>query len=148
MRRKKITRLCTVVAVALGTVGAAASMASATKPDPEHKVTICHATASETNPYVVITVDIASIVGDAGHGHSGVNIGDIIPPFNMDGYLYAGHNWDAEHAAIYNNGCCNLSTGGSGSTTTTSGAPAWWGSTTTTSGAAVSGSTATGPFNA
>jgi len=158
MRRKKITRLCTVVAVAVGTVGAGASMASATKPDPEHTVTICHATASETNPYVVITVDIASIVGDAGHGHSGVNVGDIIPPFNIDGYVYPGNNWDDEHAAIYNNGCCNLATGDSGNTTTTSGAAvsgsttttsgAVSGSTTTTSGAPVSGSTTTQPFNA
>jgi hypothetical protein len=86
-----------VLLMALGAVGASANVASATKPDPAHKVTICHATASATNPYVVITVDIASIVGDAGHGKSGVNAGDIIPPFTMDGYSYAGHNWDAAH---------------------------------------------------
>ena len=80
-----------VVMVAAGTIGGTASMASATKGDPEHKVTICHATASKTNPYVMITVDVASIVGDSGHGSSGVNEGDIIPAFNIAGYSYAGH---------------------------------------------------------
>ena len=94
---RKTMRGAVVLAMALGTVGMTASLASATKPDPEHKVTICHATASATNPYVVITVDVASIVGDSGHGSSGVNEGDVIPPFAMDGYVYAGHNWDAAH---------------------------------------------------
>jgi hypothetical protein len=94
---RKSTRCAAVLLMAFGVLGASASMASATKPDPDHKVTICHATASATNPYVVITVDVASIVGDSGHGNSGVNEGDIIPPFTMDGYVYYGHNWDAEH---------------------------------------------------
>ena len=53
---------------------------------PPKKVTLGHATASATNPYVQITVDIESIVGDAGHGHSGVNVGDIIPPIPSAGY--------------------------------------------------------------
>jgi hypothetical protein len=78
--------------VVAGTIGSSASMASATKGDPEHKVTICHATASRTNPYVMITVDVASIVGDSGHGRSGVNEGDIIPAFNIAGYSYPGNN--------------------------------------------------------
>lgn len=95
--RRMTASLGVVAALALGSVGMSASAASATKPDPLHKVTICHATASKTNPYVVITVDIASIVGDSGHGNSGVNEGDIIPPFTMDGYVYLGHNWDTQH---------------------------------------------------
>jgi hypothetical protein len=85
-------RVFAAVAVAAGTIGGTASMASATKGDPAHKVQICHATASKTNPYVMITVDVASIVGDSGHGNSGVNEGDIIPAFNIAGYSYAGHN--------------------------------------------------------
>ena len=75
-----------------GMIGATASMASATEGDPDHTVTICHATASKTNAYVMITVDVASIVGDSGHGNSGINEGDIIPAFTMDGYTYPGHN--------------------------------------------------------
>jgi hypothetical protein len=37
-----------------------AAVASATPP-PDHKVGICHRTASMTNPYVFIEVDIASL---------------------------------------------------------------------------------------
>lgn len=33
----------------------------ATKPNPEHKAGICHRTASDTNPYVFIEVDVASL---------------------------------------------------------------------------------------
>ena len=105
--------------VAAGAVGACASIAAATKPDPGHKITICHATASASNPYVAITVDIASIGVDSGHGRSGVNAGDIIPKFDIDGYSYAGNNWDADHQAILDNGC-NAGTGGSTSSTSTS----------------------------
>jgi len=98
-------------------------VASATKPDPADKVTICHATASESNPYVEISVDVASIVGDSGHGNSGVNAGDIIPPFSIDGNVYAGNNWDADHQAIFDDGCnvaaASTSTTSSPSTSTT-----------------------------
>ena len=118
--RRMVTRAGAVAVVALGTVGACASLASATKPDPSHKVTICHATASESNPYVTITVDIASIVGDSGHGHSGVNAGDIIPAFDIDGISYAGNNLDAAHQAILDNGCNVPSSTTSSSSTSTS----------------------------
>lgn len=40
----------------------------ATPPDPGHKVTICHRTNSDTNPYVMETVDIAS-TGHLQGGH-------------------------------------------------------------------------------
>jgi hypothetical protein len=89
--RTKAVALAIMVA---GTISAGAPMASATKGDPEHRVTICHATASNTNPYVTITVDVASIVGDSGHGSSGVNEGDIIPAFAIAGSSYPGHNLD------------------------------------------------------
>ena len=99
--RRFTTRAIAVGVVTFGSVGACASVASAAKSDPQ-KVTICHATASATNPYVQITVDIASVVGDAGHGHNGVNLGDIIPPIPTAGY--AGNNWDTG-AATWLNGC-------------------------------------------
>lgn len=58
--------------IALLGVGALSmTEATATQPNPDHKVTICHRTDSNTNPYVIITVDIAST-----------------------GYLKAGHNGD------------------------------------------------------
>jgi hypothetical protein len=103
--RRMATRAAAVAMVAAGAVGACASIAAATKPDPTHKITICHATASASNPYVAITVDIASIGLDSGHGRSGVNAGDIIPKFDIDGYSYPGNNWDADHQAILDNGC-------------------------------------------
>ena len=99
MRRNRLARIFTATVVAVGMVGASASMASATSGDP-HKVTICHATASRSNPYVVITVDVASIGDTSGHGRSGVNAGDIIPPFDIAGVQYAGNNWDAAHAPV------------------------------------------------
>ena len=89
----------------------------ATEGDP-HKETICHRTNSETNPYVIITVDYAAIdsVGNNDHmHHTGDNIvwypgakadgkkwGDIIPP--VEG-VTAGLNWSVEGQAIWNNGC-------------------------------------------
>ncbi len=69
--RRFTARAIAVGLVVFGPVGACASVASAAKSGPQ-TVTICHATATETNPYVQITVDIATIVGHAGHGHSGV----------------------------------------------------------------------------
>jgi hypothetical protein len=100
----------------------------ATKPDPLHKVTICHRTDSEKNPYVQITVDEASVDGNAGNDkgkgdhlleHTGLvwagpstpkepKWGDIIPPFYSDGSTPTGYpslNWNAAGQAIFDNGC-------------------------------------------
>lgn len=93
--------------------------AFATKSD---KITICHATNSHTNPYVVNTVNSSSITelnnphNKNGHGtHDGAiwyagiadhSWGDIIPAFESpDGHKYAGKNWDSKGQAIYKKGC-------------------------------------------
>ena len=106
-------------ALIVGAAIAAPSAALATKPAPDHKVTICHRTNSDTNPYVVITVDIAS-AGHLKHGHDTehegpiwnptlkdqhIEWGDIIPPYQYLDFSYPGQNWDAEGQAIYANGC-------------------------------------------
>jgi hypothetical protein len=79
------------------------------------KVTICHRTNSNTNPYVQITPDVAGVL-DGHADHTGpvwdptlkaqhVKWGDIIPPFDYDGGSYPGMNWDVAGQAIYDNGC-------------------------------------------
>jgi hypothetical protein len=94
-------------------LGGFASTANAAPPDT---VTICHATDSNTHPYV--TEHPAKDGGDI-DGHSthtgpiwdatlkaqGIQWGDIIPPFDFEGGSYPGLNWDAAGQAIYNNGC-------------------------------------------
>lgn len=54
-----------------------------TAPNPEHKVTICHATPPDTaaQGYVSITVDVAS-VGYQHSGHQDQHDADIIPPYS------------------------------------------------------------------
>lgn len=107
--------------VVTGMVGGATLVPAvfATPPAPDHKVTICHRTNSNTNPYVVITVDIAS----AGHLHGGhdtqhlgpvwdptlkarkIEWGDIIPPYAYGAFRYPGLNWTSQGQAIWANDC-------------------------------------------
>lgn len=143
--------------------------AYATKPDPEHKVTLCHSTASRTNPYVVITVDIASVLQEGHDGHTGpifspslpqhADWGDIIPPFDQGpGQAYPGKNWTAEGQAILENGCelpgptttttAPTSTTAGPTTTTAPSTTTTGGPTTTTAGPTTTtapGSTTTAP---
>jgi hypothetical protein len=55
-------------------------------PPPGHKVTICHGTASETNPYVLITIDEHALGAHFGHdgegGHGLQNAPDVYPDAN------------------------------------------------------------------
>ncbi|MFZ2024984.1 MAG: SdrD B-like domain-containing protein [Microgenomates group bacterium] len=79
----------------------------------EKKVTICHASDSQTNPYIEQKPNKSADV--SGHdGHNGViwypgiadhAWGDIIPPFYYVGGQYLGQNWDTAGQAIWNNGC-------------------------------------------
>jgi hypothetical protein len=77
--------------------------ADATPSNPQHKVTLCHATASYSNPYTVIEVDVASVQFEGHDGHNGPIFfpeipkdeqwGDVIPAFEYgDGMHYAGKN--------------------------------------------------------
>lgn len=83
---------------------------SASAMTQEQTVTICHATASESNPYIV---NHPAADGDvSGHdSHEGGVFpddpwGDIIPPFDYgDGQHYEGKNWTAAGQAIWENEC-------------------------------------------
>lgn len=67
-----------------------------------HKITICHATGSEKNPYVVVTIDLHGLNGHANANHQLTE--DIIPP-NSGKVLPGGQNWTNAGKAIHNNGC-------------------------------------------
>jgi hypothetical protein len=122
-RRAGISLIAT--AVVAGTMLMAGAVPASATPPPDHKVTICHATNSVTNPYVVITVDIASSgYVKAGHdGHTGdipTSIadvqtmkdnheawGDVIPAYHYDptNFDYPGLNWTQAGMDLLANGC-------------------------------------------
>jgi len=69
------------------------------------KVTICHTTGSQQNPYQKLTVDEDAVdgLGQGDHNSDGHQNGkDIIPPGPWDA---DGRNWDTQGQAIYNNDC-------------------------------------------
>ena len=106
--------------VALGVVGAAAvcgvMLVSSTAGAEAHKVTLCHATDSVTNPYVSITVDYHSIEHKGHGGHEGPvyfpgiegKWGDVIPSYDFgDGHAYPGMNL-ADGQALLDSGCTTV----------------------------------------
>jgi hypothetical protein len=157
------TRAAGLGAIALGgllvLLGLAPAAANATQPNPDHKVTLCHRTDSYSNPYVRITVDVASVLHNGHDGHNGPVFfpaipkhekwGDIIPPFDFGpGESYAGKNWTPAGIAVFDNGCAIPSSPTTSTSTATSStipsttttvlatsttAPRGGGSTTTTS---------------
>jgi hypothetical protein len=63
--------------------------------------TICHATGSSSNPFVMISPDVSGVF----HGHLGhQDARDIVPPFTYNGQTYS-QNWDSAGQAIFNAGC-------------------------------------------
>lgn len=65
------------------------------------KIELCHATSSQSNPYVSIEVSINSVDLN-GHDSHGA---DIIPPFSRPGPDYPGKNWNQAGQAIWHNEC-------------------------------------------
>ena len=66
-RARAAALIAAVPLVALSVFGVATS-ATASQPSNDHKVTYCHATHSETNPYVIITTDkVAVLMANQNH---------------------------------------------------------------------------------
>jgi len=113
MRRRALAALAAAI-LALSGVYAATVLAGGSKPaigtitttnNAHNKVTICHATGSKTNPYVVITPDASGVI-DGHYAHQDHR--DIIPAFDYVGkdkvvHHFPGQNWTAEGQAIFNN---------------------------------------------
>ena len=103
------------MSIALAVVAISVVSASAGEEPPNQKVTLCHSTSANDNPYVEITVDenaIANVIlGQNGHAtHTGgifpePGWGDIIPAFNIPPNSFNGLNNTAEGLAILANGC-------------------------------------------
>lgn len=90
----------TTAATALAVVAALAAPAMGAN-GAAGQITICHATSSAKNPFVVIHPASAGVA--MGHvGHQGDR--DVIPPFTYRGTSYS-QNWDAAGQAIHANGC-------------------------------------------
>ena len=70
--------------------------------DNDKKITICHATGSEKNPYVSVTISLNGLNGHANPNHQ--HSEDIIPP-NSGKVIPYGQNWDDKGQATYNNNC-------------------------------------------
>jgi len=129
MVKNKITSIAAgAAATVLMAAAPAASVLAESNSNAHNKVTICHATGSQSNPFVVITPNANGVV--SGHmAHQDQR--DIIPPFDYNDHgttkHFTGQNFDANGQAIFNNGCKVASTtpggGGGGGTTTTTTTP-------------------------
>lgn len=93
-------RRLTAVGALVGVIGMGALTTASASPN---RVTICHATGSSSNPYVLITVNENAVREGRGHNRDGHQRGeDIIPPGSYDP---DGRNWTAEGQVIYRDGC-------------------------------------------
>lgn len=123
-RGRTLRNVAIVGALVTLSTGGAVVLSNSAFSDPANgqKLTICHATRSNNNPYVQITPSINATGLHGGHiNHTGPiwdptikagggSWGDIIPPFTYQPKAgppvnYPGLNWTAEGQAIYNNGC-------------------------------------------
>lgn len=96
--------LAALAVTGLATLGASvAAIASPTESSGGGEmITICHATGSTTNPFVVITIALNGLNGHANENHQLSE--DIIPP-NSGTIAPDGQNWTADGRATFNNGC-------------------------------------------
>jgi hypothetical protein len=100
-RRRVVAGLAGTALLAPLAIGVVAAPASG-KPQP-HQHTICHATSSAKNPYVIVHPATAGVMhGHLGEHHHGAR--DIIPPFTYAGAEHS-QNWDERGRAIHANGC-------------------------------------------
>lgn len=102
-----------VVAGPVSSVSAVRTNSNNGSDNPGNRVTICHATGSLTNPFVVITPNVNGII----HGHySHQDYRDIIPAFDYKDHgttkTFAGQNLDKGGQAILDNGCAVPGQGG------------------------------------
>ena len=104
-----VTVSVTVLSLLMTLAGPFGFSAVAAPPDT---VTICHATGSNSNPYVVHNpAKSGDVSGHDGHNGPvwfegiGEEWGDIIPPFEYESGSYPGKNWTEAGQAFYNNSC-------------------------------------------
>ena len=114
---RKFGKSLVVTVAGLVLLGAGVISAQATKPAPNHRVTLCHRTGSVAggnahNGYSIITVDIASVANAKGvRGHDSHNQvgngpeGDIIPSYTYKTFTYPGKNLANGGAEFLANGC-------------------------------------------
>ncbi|MFF1251390.1 hypothetical protein ACFVYC_02685 [Pseudarthrobacter sp. NPDC058329] len=94
-------RILTALGVAsFSLLGATATAFASDESSGGEKITICHATGSETNPYVPVTISLNALNAHLGHQH-----GEDIIPGNDGKVLPYGRNWTSEGKATHNNGC-------------------------------------------
>jgi uncharacterized repeat protein (TIGR01451 family) len=122
-----VAAVAVAVAAAVPLAMTGAAPAAASQQGDDHKITLCHQTDAENNPYVVITIDKAGVFQQGHDGHdeggvyqagdkaNGIRWGDIIPAF--DYYAspqdeaagtvshYGGLNDTAEGLDVLANGC-------------------------------------------
>jgi len=106
--RRWLLLAAALLLVALAVVPAVTIAAEARTTQNPKQVRICHATSSETNPYVEQTPAIANN-GDLQGGHLN-HENDIIPSYqfvdeNGEEQTYPGKNWGVDGQAIWQNRC-------------------------------------------
>jgi len=92
--------------VTKGSDGGDISLAGNCGDDTSKKITLCHATGSNSNPYSITDDSVNAIINHSGHG---AHPNDIIPPFTYTLHgtpgSYPGQNWTAVSQLYYNNDC-------------------------------------------
>lgn len=86
MLKRTVTVLGLTMVTLLG-----GSAITAQSPNAGYHVTICHRTGSASNPYIIISPDVAGVVnGHMDHEQTGNGLGgDIIPSFVYNGVTYS-----------------------------------------------------------